>query len=123
MTSPPLKMFLVKNTCLHSHLILKFCLDFWNKNTEILLQLSGKCLTICIIHNFNFTTDNYRIRALQIQTWYKHSISEIFLKQTEFSFKASCQNASNLHVYLIIVLLKKSSPAASHIASHVANPV
>ena len=69
---PPLKMFFVKNTRLHSHLILKFCLNFGNKNTDILLQLSGTCLTTCIIYKVNFTTHNYRMRALQIQSWYKY---------------------------------------------------
>ena len=46
-------------------------LDFRNKNIEILLQLSGKRLTICLIHNFNFITHNYRLSALQIQSWYE----------------------------------------------------
>ena len=76
---PPLKMLFVKNTRLHTHLILIFCLHFGNKNTEILLQLSGKRLTTCIIHNFNFTTHNYRMSALQIQNWQKYSISGVFL--------------------------------------------
>ena len=75
----PLKMVFVKNTRLHGHLILKFCLNFGNKNTEILLQLSGKRLTTCIIHSFDFTTHNYRMSALQIQCWYKYPISGVFL--------------------------------------------
>ena len=61
---PPLKMLFVKNARLHS-------ICFW-KNTEKLLQLSGKLLTTCIIHKFNFTTHNYRMRALQRQIWYKY---------------------------------------------------
>ena len=65
------------NTRLHSHLILRFCLDFGNKNTEILYQLWGKRLTTCIIHNFKFTGHNYRLSALQIKSWY--SISGVFL--------------------------------------------
>ena len=68
MALPPLKMFFVKNLLLHTHLILKFCLDFGNKNTEILLQLSGKGLSTCIIDNFNFTTQNYRMSTLQMQS-------------------------------------------------------
>ena len=64
MALPPLKMFFPKNTRLHSHLILKFCLDFGNKNTEIILQLLGKRLTTCIIHKFDFTTHSYRMRGV-----------------------------------------------------------
>ena len=55
-------------------MILKFCLNFGNKNTEILLQFSGKRLTTRIIHNFSFTTHNYRMSALQIQSCYKYYI-------------------------------------------------
>ena len=62
-------------------IFLKLCLDFGNKNTEIPLQFSGKHLATCIIHNFNFTTHNYRLSALQMQSWY--SISGVFLTVSE----------------------------------------
>ena len=76
---PPLIIFFAKITRHPTHLILKFCLDFGNKNTKILLQVSGKRLTTCIIHYFSFTTHNYRMRTLQIQSWHKYSISGVFL--------------------------------------------
>ena len=46
---PLRNVFFVKNIHLQSHFILRFCLDFGNKNTEILLQLFGKCLTLASI--------------------------------------------------------------------------
>ena len=57
--------------------ILRFCLDFGNKNTKILLQLSDKRLITSVIHNFSFTAHKYRPSALQIHSWY--SISGVFL--------------------------------------------
>ena len=74
---PLRNVFFVKNIHLQSHFILRFCLDFGNKNTEILLQLFGKCLTTCIILCLNFTAHNYWLSALQIHSWY--SVFGVFL--------------------------------------------
>ena len=79
-------------------------LGFWEQKYQ--LQVSGKRLTTCIIHYFSFTTHNYRMRTLQIQSWHKYSISGVFLSlatrikmlQTEIiSLKnASAKNLKNI---------------------------
>ena len=59
----------LKNVSYKKYVLSKLLiLRFRNKNIEILLQLSGKCLTTCLIHNFSFTIHNYRLCALQIQS-------------------------------------------------------
>ena len=63
-----LKNAFYKKTRLHSHLILRFGSDFGNQNIKILLYLSGKRPTTCLIHNFSFTIHNYRLSALQIRS-------------------------------------------------------
>ena len=71
------KMLFIKSMRLHSHLIFRFCSDYGNKNIEILLQLSRKRLMSFLIHNISFTVHNYRLSAIQIQSWY--SSSRLFL--------------------------------------------
>ena len=64
------KTLFIENKHLRSLFILIYNSDFGNKIIEVLLQLSEKGLTTCLIKNFSFTIHNYRPSGLQTQSWY-----------------------------------------------------